>query len=302
MEVRAVAIIARSRSEDVAPHMTGDLHHFVRVIKERLARHEPALTAVLPLELAGDDVAPGDDLVVGDCAGHAIDDRRERSSQIAQDVAPHVLIDVSGRRRVVHVDEPVGVALLVPDDLRRDAEAPRFRIVENVAEMGPAEDPAHEDIDQRADPRQQHRDEGLDDVQQLDQGLQDVGADQPGDPLEYRLQDVRPTADDVGDRVAYVVADVLAPAVAAENPAEEVADAADDTADGAAHRVDDGVADVLEYLDDRVDQLLNEPADLHQHVLDKRDEHVDDRDDRLGDQLADEAHRTTPSNCWEKRA
>src|SRR5213080_3811030 len=116
VEVGAGAVVARRRGEDVAPQVARDLHDLVGVVEEGLARHELALAAVLPLELARYDVALRDDLDVADRARVQIDQRHQRPALVAQDVALHVLVDRARGARVVHVDEPVGVALLVADD------------------------------------------------------------------------------------------------------------------------------------------------------------------------------------------
>ena len=232
------------------------------------------------LQFAGDEVAFRGDLVVRNVAA-VVHDRQERLPGIAEDVALRVLVDRAARARVVDVDEPVGVALAVRDDLGGDAEPALPGVVEDLRDVRPAQQPADEQVYQRANPRQDHRYDGLDEVEQRNDRLNDVAADEPRHELQHRLQYVRPAADDVCDNVADILADVLTAAVAAEDAAEEVTDSADDTADGTAHILDDGIADIGQYRGEDLDKLLDDLADLDQQPLDHRHYDLNQPDYRL---------------------
>src|SRR5205085_2727874 len=205
---------------------------------ERLARDVRALPT---LQVARDRVALRLHLVVDDDA--VLGNRREWPPLIAEDVALDALIDVAVIVRVVHVDEPIGEALAVADDLGGDLEPPRVGVVEDLRDVRQAEKPAGSVVHEVARPGEHHRHDRLEEMQDDDDRLDDVVADDSRHPFQDRLEYVGPAADDVRHGVADAVADVLAAAVASEETAEEVADAADDAAHRVAHGVHDGVAD-----------------------------------------------------------
>lgn len=117
---------------------------------------------------------------------------------------------------------------------------------------------------------------------------------QARDELKDRLQNVRPAAYDVGDHIADGVANVLASTVTPEDSAKEIADSAYNAADRTAHRVDYIVADVFKNLGDDVDEFLDESADLNEDKFDHGYDDLDQPDDGLKYQLANEAHWWLP--------
>src|SRR5207247_268108 len=224
-----------------------------------------------------------------------VDHRDERPADVAEDVALDVLIDSAPPVRVVHVDEPVRMAASVWNQLRSNAEPTLRSAVENLGQICPAQQPTDEDVDQRAHPGQDHRHDGLDEVEERDDALNDVVADQARDELEDSLEDVGPAADNARYGVANGLADAVAMAVAAEDAAEEVADPADDAAYRAADRLDDGVAHPSEDLGNDMHELLDQSADRDPDPFDDRDDDLNQPNDRLEHQLADQAHSPAPS-------
>ncbi len=84
---------------------------------------------------------------------------------IAEDVALDTLVHDAVGIGIVDIDKPIGMALVVADDFGRDAEAAWLGVVEYLAQVGPADEPVDDDIDERADPCQHHGDNGFNEIQ-----------------------------------------------------------------------------------------------------------------------------------------
>jgi hypothetical protein len=126
---------------------------------------------------------------------------------------------------------------------------------------------------------------GLEHVNECNKRLQHIIADQRDDRLQDPGQDPGPPADDIRHHVADIVAYVVA-AAAAEDPPKEIADAANH----AAHRLHDGVADILKDRCQHIDEGGDEVANLGHHEFDDRDDDLYHSDDRLKDELTKRAH------------
>jgi hypothetical protein len=120
--------------------------------------------------------------------------------------------------------------------------------------------------------------------------LDDVVANQARDELKDRLQNVRPAAYDVRNNVADGIADVFAAAITSKDSTEEIADSAYNAADRVAHGMDYVVADILKNLGNDVDEFLDQSADLNEDKFDHRYDDLDQPDNGLKHQLANEAH------------